>query len=204
MIARALAVVLVLAPSHAAADWDARVSARLALGGGVYVPEAAGDPWPLFEMALRSDLLFGEARPARVRFGPALDLRTEGFRTFEVAGALAVLLPVERGFALTVGGGAGWGARPEGRDGPLGLAQVAFGWRPYNYFGAYAWAVNLYAAGRVQFVDPRAWEITIGIELDFELLFVIPFMFFWELAEARDPDEPLTSESPRAGGVRCR
>lgn len=194
MIARALAVVLLIAPSVAAADWDAQVSARLTLGGGAYVPEAMGDPWPLFEMGLRSDLLFGEAHPARVRLGPALDLRTEGFRTFEVAGALAVLLPVEQGFAFTVTGGAGFGARPEGRDGALALAQIAFGWRPYNYFSAYAWAVNLYAAGRVQLIEPRAWEITIGLEVDFEFLFVIPFMFFWELAEARDPDEPLTSE----------
>ncbi|MCZ7686618.1 MAG: hypothetical protein M5U28_50865 [Sandaracinaceae bacterium] len=90
------------------------------------MPEALGDPWPLFEMGLRSDLLFGEAHPARVRLGPALDLRTEGFRTFEIAGGLALLLPVESGFAFTVTGGAGWGARPEGRDGALALGQLAF------------------------------------------------------------------------------
>lgn len=196
MIARGLALVLALAaPSLAHADdWDAQVSARLTFGGGAYVPEALGDPWPLFEMGLRSDLLFGEARPARVRLGPALDLRTEGFRTFELAGGLALLLPVESGFAFTVTGGAGWGARPEGRDGALALGQLAFGWRPYNYFSAYAWAVNLYAGARVQLLEPRVWEITIGLEFDLEFLFVIPFMFFWELAEARDPDEPLTRE----------
>lgn len=198
MIVRALLfalVALTAAPPLAHADdWDARVSARLTLGGGAYVPEQLGDPWPLFEMGLRSDLLFGEAHPARVRFGPALDLRTEDFRTFEVAGALAVLLPVESGFAFTLTGGGGWGARPEGRDGPLALGVLAFGWRPYNYFGAYSWAVNLYAATRVQLMEPRVWEITIGFEFDAEILFVIPFMFLWELAEARDPDEPLTSE----------
>ncbi len=186
---------LMLVPSIAhAQDWDARASARLTVGGGVYAPEQLGDPWPLFEMGLRSDLLFGEAHPARVRFGPALDLRTEGFRTFEVAGALAVLLPVESGFAFTVTGGAGWGARPEGRDGGLALAQLAFGWRPYNYFSAYSWAANVYAGARVQLIEPRVWEITIGLELDLELLFVIPFMFLVELAQAHDPDEPVTSE----------
>ncbi len=186
-----LLVLATLTPSEASAEWDARVSGRLYLGGGAYIAEQGPDPWPLFELGLRSDLLFGEARPAQVRLGPALDLRTEDFRTFEVAGALAVLLPVDSGFAFTITAGGGWGARPEGRDGPLGLAQLAFGWRPYNYFSAYSWAVNLYAATRVQFNEPRVWEVTIGIELDFEILFVIPFMFIWELANARDPDEPL-------------
>src|SRR5690606_19090577 len=88
--ALALASLILALPDVAAADdWDAHVSARLALGGGAYIAEQGVDPWPLFELALRSDLLFGEARPAQVRFGPALDLRTEGFRTFEAAGGLA-------------------------------------------------------------------------------------------------------------------
>jgi hypothetical protein len=181
-----LALLAVAAPAHAD-DWDARISSRLTLGGGVYVPEPLGDPWPLFEMGLRADLLVGEARPARVRFGPALDLRTEGFRTFELAGGLAVLFPLDRGFALTATAGAGWGARPEGRDGALALGALAFGWRPYNYFSAYAWAVNLYAAGRMQLMEPRVWEVTIGVEIDFEILFVIPFMYVYELARGGDP-----------------
>jgi len=193
--ALALASLILALPDVAAADdWDAHVSARLALGGGAYIAEQGVDPWPLFELALRSDLLFGEARPAQVRFGPALDLRTEGFRTFEAAGGLAVLLPVDSGFAFTATGGAGWGARPEGRDGALAFGTVAFGWRPYNYFSAYSWAVNLYAGARVQLMEPRVWEVTAGIEIDFEFLFVIPVMFVVELAQARDPDEPLETE----------
>lgn len=190
-LALALAWLLALPGVASAEDWDARVSARLALGGGAYIAEQGADPWPLFELGLRSDLLFGEARPGRVRVGPAVDLRTEDFRTFEVAGGLAVLLPVESGFAFTMTAGAGWGARPEARDGPLALGQLAFGWRPYNYFSAYAWAVNLYAGARVQLMEPRVWEVTAGIEVDLELLFVIPVMFLIELAQAGDPDEPL-------------
>ena len=190
----ALASLLFALPASASADdWDARVSARLALGGGAYFAEQ-GDPWPLFELSLRSDLLFGEARPARVRFGPALELRTEGFRTFEAAGGLAVLLPVEKGFAFTITGGAGWGARPEERDGPLAFGTVAFGWRPYNYFSAYAWAINLYAGARIQTMEPQVWEVTAGIEVDFEFLVAIPVMFAIQQARAGDPDEPLESE----------
>lgn len=181
-----------LVPSVAGAQvgWDARLSARLTLGGGAWIAEDGRDPWPLFEMGMRADLLFGEARPANVRFGPALDLRTEDFRTFELAGALAVLFPIDQGFAITLTAGAGWGARPEDRDGALALGVVSVGWRPYNYFEWYSWAVLFYAATRVQLENERAWEVTIGLEFDFEFLFVIPFMFFLELAEARDPDEP--------------
>ena len=185
------AAILALPGAASADDWDARVSARLALGGGAYIAEQGLDPWPLFEVALRSDLLFGEARPAQVRFGPAIDLRTEGFRTLELAGGLALLLPLDSGFALTVTAGAGWGARPEGRDGALALGQLAVGWRPYNYFSAYSWAINFYAGARAQLMEPRVWEVTAGIEIDLEILFVIPVMFVVELARAGDPDEPL-------------
>ncbi len=186
-----VAAILALPGAASADDWDARVSARLALGGGAYIAEQSPDPWPLFEVALRSDLLFGEARPAQVRFGPAIDLRTEGFRTLELAGGLALLLPIDSGFALTVTAGAGWGARPEGRDGALALGQLAVGWRPYNYFSAYSWAINFYAGARAQLMEPRVWEVTAGIEIDLEILFVIPVMFVVELARAGDPDEPL-------------
>ena len=185
------AAILALPGAASADDWDARVSARLALGGGAYIAEQGLDPWPHFEVALRSDLLFGEARPAQVRFGPAIDLRTEGFRTLELAGGLALLLPLDSGFALTVTAGAGWGARPEGRDGALALGQLAVGWRPYNYFSAYSWAINFYAGARAQLMEPRVWEVTAGIEIDLEILFVIPVMFVVELARAGDPDEPL-------------
>ena len=107
-----LLLLLALLPSAASAQggWDARVSGRLTLGGGAWIAEDGQDPWPLFEMGMRADVLIGEARPANVRFGPAIDLRTEDFRTFELAGALAVLFPIDAGFGVTLTGGAGWGA----------------------------------------------------------------------------------------------
>jgi hypothetical protein len=37
---------------------------------------------------------------------------------------------------------------------------------------------------------PRAWEVSVGVEVDLELLVAIPVMFFVELARAEDPDEP--------------
>lgn len=180
---------LVGLPSRARADWDLQLSSRLQVGGGVWIAEQDPAPWPLFEMGLRVDALFGEAHPEQVRFGPAADLRTEGFRTLEVGGGLAILWPTGSGFGVTTTFGAGWGARPEDRDGAFAFGQLAFGWRPYNYFSAYGWTAGVYAAGRAQMENGRAWEITIGIELDLELLVAIPFMFFVELARPQDPDE---------------
>lgn len=187
-LAALLLALLTLAPRAARADWDVQISSRLMLGGGAYVLEADPAPWPLFEMGLRGDLLLGETRDGVVRFGPALDVRTEDFRTLEVGGGLAVLWPTGSGFGFTTTFGAGWGARPEDRDGAFALGQISFGWRPYDYFGAYAWTAGVYAAGRVQLENGRAWEITIGLELDFELLFVIPFMVAFEGMTAEDPD----------------
>ena len=196
LVAGALGLAALLSAAPAAADWDAQVSSRFGLGGGAYLLEQGADPWPMIELGLRTDLLLGEARPSTVRFGPALDLRTEGFRTFEVGGGLAVLLPTGRGFGMTLTGGAGWGARPEDRDGAFAMAQIALGYRPYNYFSAYAYALNVYAAGRVQLEnEPRAWEITVGVEVDVEMIFVIPIMFFVELARASDPHEPMEPDA---------
>jgi hypothetical protein len=184
-------VLLTLAPSEARADWEAQLSSRLMLGGGAYIAEVGQDPWPLFEMAIRADVLFGERLMEQVRFGPAVDLRTEGFRTFEAAGGLAVFFPTGRSFGLTLTAGAGWGARPEGRDGALAFANLALGYRPFNYFSVYGYALSIYAASRVQLEpDPRVWEVTVGVEVDFEFLFAIPFMLFYELANGGDPHEP--------------
>lgn len=190
MIRGLVAFLVALAPAAAQADWDVQISSRLQLGGGAWIAEQDPSPWPLFEAGLRADVLLGEARDENVRFGPALDVRTEGFRTLEVGGGLAILWPTGSGFGFTTTFGGGWGARPEDRDGAFAMGQIAFGWRPYDYFSAYAWTAGFYAAGRVQLEGERAWEITIGVEVDLELLFVIPVMFFVELARAEDPDEP--------------
>ena len=90
----------------------------------------------------------------------------------------------------------GWGARPEDRDGAFVGGRLALGYRPYNYFSAYASGLNVYAAGRVQLEGaPRAWEITVGVEVDLEMIFVIPVMFFVELARASDPHEPMEPDA---------
>lgn len=176
--------------ANAQADWDGQLSTRLLTGGGAWIAEQSPDPWPLFELALRADVLLGEAHPGVVRLGPAFDLRTEDFRTLEAGGGLAIFFPTGLGFGLTTTFAGGWGARPEDRDGAFGLAQIAIGYRPYNYFSAYAYAVNLYAGARVQLENERVWEVTMGLEVDLEFVSVIPFMFVYQLARGHDPDEP--------------
>ena len=55
----------------------------------------------------------------------------------------------------------------------------------------YGYALNVYAGTRVQLPEPRAWEITLGVEIDAELLFVLPVLFLITLFRGGDPDEPV-------------
>jgi len=88
-----LAATLALAPGPASADWQ--LSARLAAGGGIESsPEQDTDG--LFALAVRSELLAGPHRVRRVRVGPALELRTQGFETAEAAAGLALVMWARR------------------------------------------------------------------------------------------------------------
>ncbi len=42
----------------------------------------------------------------------------------------------------------------------------------------------------MQLERDRVWEVSVGVEVDLEFIFAVPFMFFYELANAHDPDEP--------------
>lgn len=48
IVAAGLCVVWLAMPAVAAADWDAQVSTRLAIGGGAQIPEQGAGPWPMF------------------------------------------------------------------------------------------------------------------------------------------------------------
>jgi hypothetical protein len=141
-------------------------------------------------MLLRAELLFGGARPDVVRVGPAIDLRTGNFASAEIAGGLTLLLPVAAGWPLFVTGGAGYAARADGPSAPFALATVAFGYRGYDYNDPYGFAVDVYATYRVDFEDPGRFEVTAGLELDLELIFVLPTRLIITWIARDDPDEP--------------
>lgn len=190
----ALALTLALAPHAARADGlDVQVTSRLAIGGGVEIP-VQRELAALFELGARLDLLVGDDRPARVRLGPGLDLRTAGFSTFEGALGLSLVLPLGMDFVLGGSILAGAAARlpgPEGpRDGAIGVVTLRAGYQPYDHFDAYSMGLHLYVSGRWGFFAEETWEATAGVEIDLELVFVTPVRFAVLALSGGDPDEP--------------
>ena len=167
---------------------EPQLSVRLATGGGALLADTGDEA--LFELALRSELLFGGARVDVVRVGPAVDLRTRTFETAEAAGGASLLLPIVGGFPLVVTAGAGWASRPGDGDGAFALGTLAFGYRPYNFFYAYGYGLQVYASVRYGLDAAHAVEVSGGIEIDLEFITVIPLMFLWHWLFSGDPDEP--------------
>lgn len=178
---------MVALPATAAADWQ--LSARLGFGGGVESrPET--DSAGLFEMTLRSELLLGPHRVRRVRFGPAVDLRTRGFDTAEAAGGLALSLPIMTATPIVLIAGAGWASRPGNDDAAFALGTIAWGFRPYNHHSRYGFALQIYATVRRDFGEPEQLALTAGVEIDLLFLTVIPGLALYQWITGGDPDEP--------------
>ena len=163
-----------------------QTSLRLITGGGV--EQVAGEFEGLFEMGLRSELLFGAGASDQVRLGPALELRTADFDTGEVAGGAHLLLPVISGFPLGLSWLGGVAFAPQRRE-PITVATVHLGYRSYNYHSIYGYGLAAYVGARVGLGDQGGIEVTAGIEIDLAFLIAIPVAFTWELITAGDPDE---------------
>lgn len=185
-------VLLAVLPTRARAQVDAQITSRLFLGGGAELP-AQRDASALFDFGARAELLFGEPAASRFRLGPAIDLRTATFETFEAAGGLALLVPLGFDFALEASVAAGFAARPEGRDGGIGVLTLRAAYQPYDYFDCYSHGVAIYVTGRAG-LDGGTYELSAGVEIDFELLFAAPIVFVVTSLSAHDPQEPETTE----------
>jgi hypothetical protein len=182
----ALIFLFALAPTRAhAEDWTLQGSGRLTLGGGAYVAEDGQDPWPLFELGLRGDLLFGEARPTQVLRSDVRS-RTEDSRSM-LAGALSVLFR-----SITAsrhrGAGAGWGGDRRGATRARGRRSPSAGVLTASASTAGRSALRR----RASQLGTDAREITIGT-IDRAPLAIRSCSS--ELAEARDPDEPLEEDA---------
>lgn len=165
-----------------------QISTRLAIGGGADFP-ALRDVGGIFELALRADALFGDPVAGRARIGPAIDVRTATFGSLELAGGLIGLLPLGWDFALTLTVGAGYAFRDQGRDGAVAITTVTASFRPYDHFDAYGEAIGIYVGGRAGFAGWETWEITAGLEIDLELVFVAPIRFLITATRGGDPHE---------------
>ncbi|MDH5490708.1 MAG: hypothetical protein OEY14_01915 [Myxococcales bacterium] len=184
-----LALSLQASPAAAGPQW----SARFGQGGG----SRTWDPEFLWELQLRSELLFGAPGDEHLRIGPALELRSVDVETFEVGAGLALLLPVVRGFPIVLSalGGYGWRSEPDA-SGLFLVTTLAWGYRSYDWHGSYALALQPYLSGRMRLDDPRHWEITLGVELDLEGILLIPILALRMLLSGDDPDEPSEPLEP--------
>lgn len=176
---------LVFAPI-AKADWQS--SARMAVGGGARLgPEQSGG---IFDLALRSEVLFGAPRPGVVRVGPAIDLRTATFRTFEPAAGAMLLIPTWEGYPILLTAAAGYALRRGDRpDAPFALGTLAWAYRRYNPFSPYGFGFQAYVTTRADLDGSGRWEITGGIELDLVFLLSIPFGALRALLGGGEPTE---------------
>lgn len=177
---------LALAPLTARAD--GQVSARYGWGFGS--PVGRAERTFLWENTLRMELLFGAPGDEHARVGPALDLRTAEFDSAEASLGLGVLLPVARGYPLTLTAALGWAVRRDPEpDGAIFVGTVGWGYRSYNFHAPYQMGFDLFVSGRMHLDDPRRWEITAGVEIDLEVLVAVPAMFLINLFRRSDPDE---------------
>lgn len=191
----ALALAFLAFASTAHAQIDAQITSRLFLGGGAELP-AQRPVAALFDFGARAELLVGDAAANRFRIGPGVDLRSANFRTFEAAGGLAMLLPLGYDFAIEMMLGAGFAARPENHDGGIGVLTLRAAYQPYDHFDCYSHGVAIYATGRAG-LDGQTWEVTGGLEIDFEFLIATPIVYVVTAASGHDPDEPPASSKSR-------
>ncbi len=165
----------------ASLGWSARVeaapqvSARLIAGGGARLgPD--GREEGLFDLGLRSELLFGTPGDGAMRLGPAFEVRAADLVELDLALGIAWLVPLWRGYPIVWSLLGGWSAIGPLRGEPLLVTTLAWGYRSYDHSGTYGFAAQLYVSGRVGPAEGsgRRWEVTGGVEVDLELLLLGP------------------------------
>ena len=188
--------VVALTASSAAAQYaspyDVQITSRLFAGAGAEFP-AQRPTSALADFGARAELLIGEAATQRFRIGPAIDLRTATFATFEASGGVALLVPLGFDFALEAMLGAGYAARPNGHDGGIGVLTLRAAYQPYDHFDCYSHGIAIYATGRAG-LDGQTFEVTGGLEIDFEFLIATPLVYVITALSGHDPDEPSRTE----------
>lgn len=195
MRAAVAALVLLCAASAAGtarAQYDAQITSRLFVGGGAEFPAQRATN-AVLDFGVRAELLIGDAAAQRFRIGPGVDLRTATFRTFEAAGGIALLLPLGLDFAIEAMLGAGFAARPDGHDGGIGVLTLRAAYQPYDHFDCYSHGVAIYGSGRGG-LDGQTWEVTAGLEVDFEFLIATPAVYVVTALSGHDPDDPTESQ----------
>lgn len=168
----------------------------------------------LGDTGIRTDFLFGRPGDEHFRIGPAIDFRSACTLPILVAcihpqtieGGLGgtLLIPFRRGYPITITPAVGYAFRRDafGGDGFYLSNTFAWGYRPYNFFHKYGYGIEAFASHRLHLDDPSAWELTFGIEMDFELLVWVPILFVKMALTHEHPGEPYSDEDPSDPVVR--
>lgn len=185
-----LGVLVSLAPSSARAD--VQWSSRLGFGFGAAMGEL--ERAFVYENTIRIEALFGGRGDEHVRVGPAVDFRTRAFRSAEGSAGLGLLLPIARGYPIVLTATAGYALRREDLlagwgNGPIFVGTMAWGYRSYDFHDRYQMGFHVFVSARLHLDEPSRWELTAGIELDLEMLFVVPARFLITLFRRGPPDE---------------
>lgn len=180
-----------MVPSSAKAD--VQWSSRLGFGFGAAMGEL--ERAFVYENTIRVEALFGGRGDEHVRVGPAIDLRTRLFRSAEGSAGIGLLLPIARGYPIVLTATAGYAFRRDDvlagwEDGPIFVGTVAWGYRSYDFHDHYQLGFHVFVSSRVHLDQVSRWELTAGIELDLEILFVVPARFLVSLFRRGPPDEP--------------
>lgn len=186
LLALLLAVSAALVPAPARADGQASVRAALEMGQR----RLDHDHQFIIGATVRGDMMFGAPRPRAFRIGPALELRTMEFQTFEGAVGAGILIPMPGDAPIGLTGLIGSAIRKDGLpDGLVGIGTVTWGFRGYNYNGWYGYALNLFFSGRKLLGDESLVELTAGIEIDLMFIAVIPARAIATFVKGGDPFE---------------
>lgn len=178
------AIVLGASPARADVQWSARQASGLGAALGEHEDEL------LLELGLRTEVLFGAPGDEHARVGPAIEVRSVDFAAVSLSAGAAVLIPTWRGYPIVLSALAGYDFR-EGPDAPVGVGTFFWGFRGYDFHDFYGHGIGGYVSTRFDLDRPGAWQITFGVEVDLEFLWLIPALAARMLIAGRgDPDEP--------------
>lgn len=177
------------APARADVQWSSR------LGFGFGAAMGALERAFVYENTLRVEALYGGRGDEHVRVGPAIDLRTRKFRSAEGSAGIGLLLPVARGYPIVLTATVGYAFRRDDalagwEDGPIVVGTFAWGYRSYDFHDRYQLGFHVFVSSRLHLDEPSRWELTAGLEIDLEMLFVVPARFLATLFRRGAPDEP--------------
>lgn len=172
MSARRLAGGFALAASLGTHPALAEPQLHAGLRGSVCHLVPRGEASTHFCSGLVLDAHFGRERNRDLGFGPMLAVSTAGFWDLRFGGGGSLLIPIHPDMPFVLAGGA---FAHETRGVSLG-ASLFWGFRSYNFHGAYNLGAGFFGEVLQDLDDERATVLSLGCELD-AIVLALPFLW---------------------------